>query len=277
MNPPQLSDAAATDLLRLRRTQWFFTDVGPDLPAGTSAAWRVTADDPQGWQANAVGAIAAPPALLGAVLDQAQAFFAAQGADAWVEVQEHEPLWAARHLLGARGWTLHDDWDVLLCRTPPPPPPSPATLQRATAARDLRWAAWIAEQNERSEPLSLTDPAVTRRLERYLFESTVWQTVFLVARVAGRPVGCARLTAEELPVIVGVATLPVARGRGVAAALTAALTARALRQRPACALYVERGSQAARIYARLGYQPLFRIQNWVWRYPDRERAPERAD
>jgi predicted GNAT family acetyltransferase len=80
--------------------------------------------------------------------------------------------------------------------------------------------------------------------------------------VNGRPVGTARLTDEELPVVVGVVTLPEARGRGVATAVTGALAARAVSERGVCALYVERGSQAQRIYRRIGFEPLFRTQAW---------------
>jgi predicted GNAT family acetyltransferase len=54
--------------------------------------------------------------------------------------------------------------------------------------------------------------------------------------------------------IVGVATLPVARRRGLASAVTAALTRRALADGAAVVFLSAAAEEVAQIYARLGFR-----------------------
>lgn len=257
-----LSDAAAIRLLRQRRAHWFLGDTGPSLPVGASARWRITPHDPHGWQSNMVGFIESPPVLLEQVLATAVAFFGEHNADTWVDLDEGSLLWGHPDLLRARGFVLVDNWDVMLCRELQPGPDHSVVLVDAVTAEQIRDVAWVGEQVEHSEPMTRYDLAVHRRFERYWNEYRHWQTEFVLATLDGRPVGAARLTDEQLPVVVGVATVPHARGRGVATAVTAYLTARALERKGAAALYVERDSEAHRIYRRLGYVPLYRNQIW---------------
>lgn len=262
-----MTDDEAILLLQQRRATWFLGDEGPSVPPGTSARWRVTPEAPQGWQANMVGyAQAHNQAGLAQVVDTAVGFFGFFGASTWVDTDSRSALWREKELLRTKGFVLHDDWDVLLCRRLVPPRPALVTVRWATTSADLRWAAWIAAQLEATQPVALSDAVVAQRLVRYENEQQGWHTQFVLAFVGEQPVGTARLTAERLPVVVGVATLPQARGRGVGTTLTAALTTHALAEREGCALYVERGSQAARIYARLGYAPLFRTRTWLRRW-----------
>ncbi len=257
-----LQDDAAIQALRQRRAHWFFGDVGPPLPMGVQARWRITPGDPRGWQSNMIGFVQASPEQLAAVLDLAVAFFAERGADTWVDTDEFSPLWNATELLRDRGFLVHDDWVAMLCRQLQPTPPTPIQVRAATSHDDLRLAAWVGEQNEATYPLTRDSAVVRRRLERYRSELNEWRTEFALGELDGRPVATARLTDEALPVVVGVATLLAARGRGAATAVTAYLTAHALERHGTCALYVERDSQAARMYTRLGYKPLFCARAW---------------
>ena len=258
-----MDDQAAVAYLRHRRATHFFGDAGPSLPAGVTARWRLTPRDPRGWHANMVGFIDGPAAHLQTVLDIACAWFEEHGVDCWVDLDERGILFRHQDLLAARGFTLRDDWDAMICRqlVALPPPPC-VTVVPVSDDAGLALAAWLSEQNDASRPLVPADIVVQRRLRRYQREQADWNTRFVVAYLDGEPAGTARITDEQLPVIVGVATLPAARGRGVATAITAVLAERALASHAACALYVERGSQAQRIYRRLGFQSLFRCRTW---------------
>lgn len=267
-----MRDEEAVSYLRYRRATWFLADEGPRLPTGTAARWRITPGEPHGWQANVVGYIEAEPPLLGEVLDRAITFFSATEADTWAILDQEDPLWQRTDLLRERGFVLHDDWDAMLCRElryMPVDVRHDYQLRWVTSIEDLSVAAWIAEQIERGGPIEPGDAVVKRRLERYRTEQRSWDTRFVLAGPRNAPVATARLTDEPLPVIVGVATLPEARGRGYATAITAMLTQFALRTKGACALYADRNSQAGRIYRRLGYVPLFQSQGWVRRFQAR--------
>lgn len=264
-----MRDSAAIEYLRHRRATYFFGNPGPPLPAGLSARWRLSPDDPRAWHGNMVGFLEAPPGRLGELLDIAGRWFGRFRVDAWVDVDEFGPLFYEQHLLDQRGFRLYNEWDALLCRRlVPPPEQPPIDLRPAEDEAALLESALIAEQADRSEPLTARDQAVQARFRRFWLEYRDWQSRFVVAFLDGKPVGTARLTREDLPVVVGVATLPAARNRGVASALVTSLVETALAESSACALYADRGSQAARIYNRLGFVPLFRSHVWVRPFAD---------
>lgn len=257
----------AIRLLRHRRSVYFFGDAGPSLPAGTSARWRLTPGDPQGWHANVVGFIEGPVARLPDVLDIACAWFDDHGTDTWVDADDRSILFQHQHLITSRGFQLSDDLEAMIChRKQAVPFRSDLSIRRATDEAGLEIAAWISEQNDVALPLARDQIVVQRRLRRYRREHADWNYRFVVAYLNGEPVGTARLTDEELPVVVGVATLPAARRRGVATAITTALAAKAVSERGACALYVERGSEAQSIYRKIGFEPLYRSRTWCRYY-----------
>jgi GNAT superfamily N-acetyltransferase len=77
--------------------------------------------------------------------------------------------------------------------------------------------------------------------------------------LSGRPVGLAARTLPAAGVVrVGpVYTLPAHRGRGIGAALTAAVTRSALQEGTEVVLFTDRGNPTANaLYHRLGYQPV---------------------
>lgn len=265
-----MDNQSAIRFLRHRRSAYFFGDAGPSLPAGTSARWRLTPGDPQGWHANVVGFVEAPVTRLPDVLDIACAWFDDHGTDTWVDGDDQGVLFQHQQLITARGFRLSDDLEAMICRRNLDMPfRSNLAIRPATDQASLEIAAWIAEQNDVALPLARGHFAVQRRLRRYRRERADWNYRFVVAYLDGEPVGTARLTDEEVPVVVGVATLPAARRRGVATAITTALTARAVAERGACALYVERDSEAQRIYRKIGYEPLYRSRTWRRGYDTR--------
>jgi GNAT superfamily N-acetyltransferase len=214
-----------------------------------------------------VGFIDGPVARLPMLLDRAVCWFDHYRVDTWLDVDEFGIMFRQHDLLEAWAFQLVDDWDAIVCRHSCAENRNPSVaVDFAESMDDIHLAAWIAEQTDRGVPIARDDPGVQRRKARFWREYSEWGYHFAIARLDGRPAGTARLTNEELPLVVGVATLPDARHRGVATSLTGLLTQEALHQRGICALYVEHGSQAARIYARLGYEPLFRSRAWVRRY-----------
>ena len=264
---PDLPCDADIRYLRNRRSTYFFGDPGPPVPAGATARWRLTPSDPQGWHANMVGFVVGPVAALGTLLDTAINWFTGYGANTWVDADEYTVLFKHPELLHARGFRPSEDWEAMVCRRLAAVSRNASiTLDRVQTRGDMRVAAWIAEQSDRSTPVSPDDQAVGRRMERYWREYVDYGSRYLIAALDGRPAGTARLTEEDLPVVVGVATVPEARRQGIATTITATLAELALRERGACALYADRGSQAARIYARLGFQPRYRMRTWVRPY-----------
>jgi GNAT superfamily N-acetyltransferase len=263
--PP--TEAAVAEYMRYRRRTFFFGDEGPALPRGVAARWRIALDAPHEWHGNMLGAIEGPPDLVADAIDTAVAWFGRNGADTWIDADEWSVVFRNPALVESRGFVLNDDWNVLGCWNDVPAPANPAiTLQNASTRDDFEIVARIAEQAEAAEGASHRE--VERRMERYWNEYTDWNSRFMIAWLDGEPVGTARLTDEDVPVVVGVATLPQARGHGVATTITASLTAQGLQMRGVCALYVDRGSQAERIYRRIGYIPLFRSRAWLRRWND---------
>ena len=258
---------AVSEYMRHRRKTYFFGDNGPAVPRGVAVRWRFSPDEPHGWHANMIGGLEGPAVLVGEALDIATEWFSRRGADTWVDADEWSVVFQQPALLERRGFVLHDDWDVVACWKREIVQTNPAViLKDVRNYQDFEAVARIAEQAEHPQGL-VERNAVERRMERYWREYRDWNSQFVLAYHTGRAVGTARLTDEEVPVLVGVATVQDARGYGVATKVTDVLTANALNARGVCALYVDRDSQAARIYRRAGYQPLFRTRAWVHRVP----------
>ncbi len=89
---------------------------------------------------------------------------------------------------------------------------------------------------------------------------------YYVARVGGDIVGgCFISLFEDIPTIMGVCTLPKARGQGVATALLERVVADSIAAtHPFTCLFVERGNPAKRLYRSLGFVPLLDSQTYSW-------------
>ncbi|HEV7129184.1 MAG TPA: GNAT family N-acetyltransferase, partial [Ktedonobacterales bacterium] len=100
---------------------------------------------------------------------------------------------------------------------------------------------------------------VERRAHERLRELESGWCRYFAAQVAGRPVGgCYYTQYEIVPTIMGVYTIPAAQRQGVASALLAYVVGELLAsgQHVSC-LYVRHGNPAERLYAHLGFLPLF--------------------
>ncbi len=259
-------DREAIAYLRDRRSLFFFGDRGPPLAPGVRARWRLTPQDPRGWHANMVGFVEAPREQMRAVLEQVINWFGGYGADSWLDADEYSVLFHEDKLIESLDFRLADDWDAMLCRELVQREHNPDVLVRFVQDEsELYDAAWIAQHMDRPGPIPRDDERVRARAQRFVQELRRGSTTFVLAFLNGALAGTARLTEEDLPVAVGVVTLPHARGHGVATAVTSALARKAIEQGSACALYAERESRAARIYRRLGFSPLFRSRAWVRR------------
>lgn len=89
---------------------------------------------------------------------------------------------------------------------------------------------------------------------------------YYVARLGGSIVGgCYISLFEDIPTIMGVCTMPEARGRGIATALLERAVADIISPaNPVTCLFVERGNPAERLYRGLGFVHLLDSQTYSW-------------
>lgn len=104
-----------------------------------------------------------------------------------------------------------------------------------------------------------------RASERWNEHARNWCRYY-VARLGGDIAGgCYVSLFEDIPTIMGVCTLPKARGHGAATALLARAVADSISAaHPFTCLFVERGNPAERLYRALGFVPLTDSQTYVW-------------
>lgn len=111
-----------------------------------------------------------------------------------------------------------------------------------------------------------SDALVNQRAsERWSEHERNWCRYY-VARLGGSIIGgCYSSLFEDIPMIMGVCTLPEARGRGAATALLARAVADVISPaNPYTCLYVERGNPAETLYRTLGFIPLLSSQTYAW-------------
>ena len=202
-------DRVAISHLRHRRATYFFGDSGPALPGGMEARWRLSPEDPHGWHANMAGFVEGPVACLPQFLAAAISCFGSYGADSWIDADEFGILFKRESLLAAHGFRLVDDWAAMICRRPPSISTSrEVEVRLVESGEEIALAALVAEQTDRGERLDERDSGVQARRARFRKEQVEYGSRIALAFLHGRSVGTARLTDEELPVVVGVATLP---------------------------------------------------------------------
>ncbi|GAB3589154.1 GNAT family N-acetyltransferase [Calidifontibacter terrae] len=182
-------------------------------------------------QLNLVGPGADIAALVDALL-----------ANGWPEVsgvsvdQEHLSLMEDRLPLGQGG-----DWDWMWTTTAPALPAGIEVVE----LNDTSDAPELLRLNEIGNPTAESEPGkgVTER--------------WLGVRTAGRilAAGALHRTGAGAPHLTGIVTHPRARGQGLGAAVTAALTAAAIASDGVCTLGMYSGNDVARrLYHRLGYR-----------------------
>ena len=130
-------------------------------------------------------------------------------------------------------------------------------------------AMWTYEYGSRrsfyDEPQP-SDALVTKRAtERWQEVERRWCRYY-AAELNGQQIGGCYVSAyEDIPTIMGVYTLPEARGHGVATALLVRAVADALTPRnDVCCLFVEHGNPAERLYRGLGFEPICDFRTYVW-------------
>ncbi|WP_158607714.1 GNAT family N-acetyltransferase [Flexivirga caeni] len=133
------------------------------------------------------------------------------------------------------------DWDWMWTVQAPPVLPAESVLVQLDDTRD---AAAIAALNEIGSPTAESEPGSGR--------TELW----LGARDGGRlmAAGAIHRTDGGTPHLAGIVVHPSARGRGLGAALTAALTRHAIRTDGVCTLGMYADNDPARaVYDRLGF------------------------
>jgi ribosomal protein S18 acetylase RimI-like enzyme len=189
-----------------------------------------------------------------AALGELRAVYAQRGRNARVEfVEECAPGLAA--VLETGGFLLDHRLPLLVCEPADlavPPAPQGLRIERLRPdSEDADVRAFLTVQRDGFEDdEAITDAQVERTRAR------ADDAVFLLGLVEGVPAGTAQATPEAVGVseIVGVATLPPFRRRGIAGVLTAAATAAAFEQGAELAFLTAADEGAARIYRRAGYE-----------------------
>jgi GNAT superfamily N-acetyltransferase len=130
-------------------------------------------------------------------------------------------------------------------------------------------AMWHYEYGSRQAFFDEPDPSPNvvnqRARERWREQEYGWCRYY-TASMDGRMVGgCYISLWEEIPTLMGVYTVPEARGRGVATAAIARTVADTIRPgRDVCCLFVKVGNPAERLYRELGFVRLVSEDTYVW-------------
>lgn len=146
------------------------------------------------------------------------------------------------------------------------PPPGPqlavAPISRWQEMWDYEYCSRICFYGDIHPSEALVNQ---RASERWNEHERGWCRYY-VARLGGGIIGgCYISLFEDIPMIMGVCTLPDARGRGAATALLARAVADVISPaNPFTCLYVEHGNPAEMLYRRLGFIPLLDSQTYTW-------------
>ena len=206
---------------------------GPPRAWALPGAWAFLRPRPPGLEGRTL-TVLGEPAAVGALAAGVLPLLRAQDAVGWVTQTRGAPLPA-----GAGGG---DDWDWSWTEVPPPPQPGEDDVQALPPAA----APEVLDLLRRASPRSSAAPGEPGVL--------AWVGV---RDGSGRLVACAAHTENVpgVPHLASVATDPAVRGRGLGAAVTAALTRRLLAAgAPAVTLGMYADNDVARrLYGRLGF------------------------
>lgn len=173
---------------------------------------------------------------------------------------------AALVALAAAGLAPAETLRLMVLTTPPPPPATATdiTLRPLGYGDDLADYArlWDAGFGGAGRPDFLAELQATLRATL-----TAGQTRYFIATLGGKPVGTGALILRgHVGEIIGIATLPEARQRGVARTMLCHLIARAQMARADLIfLAVAAGNPAEHLYAALGFREVG--QHHLWRRP----------
>ena len=195
------------------------------------------------------GGLAAPLAAL-------RADFAARGRQPRFEfIAEYAPELPAA--LEAHGFAEESRLQLLVC-TPATLAPPPARAELRVVTLDQRAPAEALRENMNVNERGFDPGAAPVGLaEADDFRYRLGNGRMFTAYLGGQAAGAAMYTAplDGLTELVGIATLPEFRRRGVAAAITAHAAHAAFAQGAAAAFLSAADAQAGRVYERVGFRP----------------------
>ncbi|MFB4319847.1 GNAT family N-acetyltransferase [Actinomadura sp. 21ATH] len=229
-----------------------------DLEKEAALGWRAPEEEPLGdWtlraaegftgRANSALATGSPGMPLPQAVDTVTAWYTARGLPPMIAVPyptarpEASPL---DRLLAARGWTIRSGAATVMTATPADLPAPPAADLHTAPEPDAAWLSLYAPNG--------LPPIATR-----LLTSAPWQTFAQIVH-QGKAIAIGRVAGSETWAgITAVEVHPAHRRRGLATAITAALSAHAAdRGTKALYLQVENDNPNARaLYDRLGFKP----------------------
>jgi ribosomal protein S18 acetylase RimI-like enzyme len=195
--------------------------------------------------------------LAGPLVEVREVFASRQRTPRFEYVEEYAPGLAGA--LASAGVMEEGRYPLLVC--------DPQSYQPAPEVRGLE----ISQLSRNSSPLDLRDflaverqgfghrtsEEITAEDSEDLRDSLERGGLAFLARLEGEPAGVASCTAllDGLTELAGIATLPSYRGRGIAAALTAAAARTAFARGVDAAFLTAGDAHAGRVYQRVGFRP----------------------
>lgn len=163
-------------------------------------------------------------------------------------------------VLRANGFEEESRLHLMMCtpETYQPAPPVPGltltVLNPTSSADDLRDAKFVQAQGFSLEPDKVT-PATDHELEE--MRLGLARSGMVLARLDGQAAGAGGFTVplSGLTEVVGIATVPAFRQRGIATAVTAMLVQHAFENGVEAAILTAGDERAGRVYERVGFQP----------------------
>jgi GNAT superfamily N-acetyltransferase len=196
-----------------------------------------------------------------AVLTQAQDFFGGSANPFAVLTQGRHDADLQAHL-AAQGFTLQTDLPQMLAEAPVTSPTVDSTWRIELVTQAAQVAEFVRVSAEAYETLGLPaffTPSFFTHADRLL---TPEVSIALASTPDGRGVAAAMvLHTGDVAGVYWVGTVPAARGAGLAAACTAAVTNLAL-ERGALAVTLQASHMGEAIYRQLGYREYARMQRW---------------
>jgi GNAT superfamily N-acetyltransferase len=238
-----------------------YPDVGPDLAGAGVARFR------QETGRLRIAFASIRPGRETIAIDQVQRFARARGIETqWIVVPEREGENQLPQALHAAGFRLDENLLLMAHEGFVSVPHNPMVTISIIESQQAMWQYEYGSRQAFFEEEYPAEAAVSQRArERWREHEHGWCRYYAAA-IQGRAVGgCYVSLFEEIPTILGVYTVAVARRHGVATALLERTIADlAHTGRWTSCLFVKHGNPAESLYRQLGFVPLMDEQTWVW-------------
>ena len=168
--------------------------------------------------------------------------------------------------LAERGYRLEMRSYLMTCTladATSPPPILGVTVRALTDASPL--SDFQALMTVQSRSFGAADAPAATASDGENFRRRFAATTFFVAEADGKIVSVGAFTppSDGVTEVVGIATLPDYRGRGIAGLLTSQITSHALGQGVELAFLTAGDEAAGRVYSRVGFQPAGYGCSWI--------------